>query len=81
MYGNIGVPERLAFTAIGPTVIEVARIEKLTKSIGSRVARHPPDRLARPAALEVRSASMRSRASGEPQELFGFKEEAARQAA
>ena len=37
MYGNIGVPERLAFSAIGPTVIEVARIEKLTKTVGSRV--------------------------------------------
>ena len=37
MYGNIGVPERLAFSAIGPTVIEVARIEKLTKTIGARV--------------------------------------------
>ena len=37
MYGNIGVPERLAFSAIGPTVIEVARIEKLTKSVGARV--------------------------------------------
>ena len=37
MCGNIGVPERLAFSAIGPTVIEVARIEKLTKTIGARV--------------------------------------------
>ena len=37
MYGNIGVPERLAFSAVGPTVIEVARIEKLTKTVGARV--------------------------------------------
>jgi adenylate cyclase len=37
MYGNIGVPERLSFSAVGPTVIEVARIEKLTKTIGAAV--------------------------------------------
>ena len=36
MFGNIGVPERLAFSAIGPTVIEVARIEKLSKTTGDR---------------------------------------------
>ena len=32
VFGNIGVPERLAFTVIGPTVTEVERIEKLTKT-------------------------------------------------
>jgi len=37
VFGNIGVPERLAFTVVGPTVIEVARIEKLTKLVGSPV--------------------------------------------
>lgn len=37
MFGNIGVPERLAFSVIGPTVIEVARIEKLTKRIGEPI--------------------------------------------
>lgn len=33
-FGNIGVPERLAFSVIGPTVNQVARIEKLTKDSG-----------------------------------------------
>lgn len=33
MFGNIGVPQRLTFSVIGPTVNEVARIESLTKSI------------------------------------------------
>jgi len=33
MFGNIGVPERLTFSVIGPTVNEVARIEKLTKLV------------------------------------------------
>jgi adenylate cyclase len=79
-YGNIGVPERLAFTAIGPTVIEVARIEKLTKTAGSRalatreVAALDPQlwRSVGEHALE---------GVGHPQELFGFREEAAAEAA
>ena len=37
VFGNIGVPERLAFTVIGPTVTEVERIEKLTKSMEANV--------------------------------------------
>jgi len=36
MFGNIGVPERLTFSVIGPTVNEVARIEKMNKSLGRR---------------------------------------------
>jgi adenylate cyclase len=80
MYGNIGVPERLAFSAVGPTVIEVARLEKLTKTIGARVL----------ATSEVAAydphlwRSMGRHALdgfGEPQELFGFREEAAAVAA
>ena len=31
MFGNIGIPERLSFSVIGPTVNEVARIEQMTK--------------------------------------------------
>ncbi len=34
MFGNIGVPERLTFSVIGPTVNQVARIEKYTKDMG-----------------------------------------------
>ena len=37
MYGNIGVPERLEFSVIGPAANEVARIEDLTKTLGCRV--------------------------------------------
>jgi len=36
MFGNIGVPERLEFSVIGPAANEVARIEGLTKTLGRR---------------------------------------------
>jgi len=80
MYGNIGVPERLAFSAIGPTVIEVARIEKMTKSIGSRVLATREVAKVEPALW--RSMGMHSlEGLGQPQELFGFEEATARNAA
>jgi adenylate cyclase len=76
MYGNIGVPERLAFSAIGPTVIEVARIEKLTKTTGTRVLA-----TADVAAQEPRlwrSIGMQPlQGVGQSQELFAFVEEEA----
>ncbi len=37
MYGNIGVPERLEFSVIGPAANETARLESLTKEIGHSV--------------------------------------------
>jgi hypothetical protein len=80
MYGNIGVPERLAFSAIGPTVIEVARIEKLTKTIGSRVLATREVAAVEP-KLWRSMGSHRLEGLGQAQELFGFREEAAQQAA
>jgi adenylate cyclase len=49
MFGNIGVPERLSFSVIGPTVNEVNRIENMTKALGhpalatAAVAKQQPD--------------------------------------
>lgn len=37
MFGNIGVPERLEFTATGPAVNETSRLEELTKTLGRPV--------------------------------------------
>lgn len=34
IYGNVGAPDRLAFTVIGPTVNRSARLESLTKTTG-----------------------------------------------
>jgi adenylate cyclase len=80
MYGNIGVPERLAFSAIGPTVIEVARIEKLTKSLGARVLATQEVAAIEP-NLWRSVGPHRLEGLGQPQELFGLHEEAAREAA
>ncbi|MEL6503831.1 MAG: adenylate/guanylate cyclase domain-containing protein [Pseudomonadota bacterium] len=37
MFGNIGVPSRLAFSVIGPTINQAERIENLTKDLDVRV--------------------------------------------
>ena len=36
-FGNIGVPERLEFSVVGPAANEVARLESMTKSLHQRV--------------------------------------------
>ena len=36
-YGNIGIPQRLEFTVIGPAANEAARVESMTKDLGKRV--------------------------------------------
>lgn len=51
MYGNIGTPERLEFSVIGPAANEAARIESMCKILDATVlvsgafARHVPERL------------------------------------
>ena len=37
MFGNIGIPTRLAFSVIGPTVNQVARIQDMTKQLQQTV--------------------------------------------
>lgn len=37
LFGNIGVPERVEFSVVGPAANEVARLESLTKKTGSRI--------------------------------------------
>lgn len=37
MFGNIGVPERLAFSGIGKVVNTVTRVEQATKVLGPQV--------------------------------------------
>jgi adenylate cyclase len=37
IFGNIGVPQRLQFTVVGPAANEVARVQSLTKTLGRRI--------------------------------------------
>jgi adenylate cyclase len=37
VFGNVGVPERIDFTAVGPAVNEAARLEGLTKTLDRRI--------------------------------------------
>ncbi|MEM8740954.1 MAG: adenylate/guanylate cyclase domain-containing protein [Pseudomonadota bacterium] len=52
MFGNIGVPSRLSFSAIGEVVNKVSRIDQMTKTLGravlatDEVAQHDPARWA-----------------------------------
>ncbi len=37
LFGNIGVPERVEFSVVGPAANQVARLESLTKTVGMRI--------------------------------------------
>ena len=37
VYGNVGAPDRLDFTVMGPAVNRTARLESLTKTLGSNI--------------------------------------------
>ena len=69
MYGNIGVPERLEFSVIGPAANEVARIEDLTKELGRRVLLSAAFAQAAGARCEPLGAH-RLRGVGTPVEVF-----------
>ena len=69
MYGNIGVPERLEFSVIGPAANEVARIEDLTKALERRVLVSAAFSAAAGARCEPLGAH-RLRGVGAPVEVF-----------
>ena len=80
LYGNFGAVDRLDFTAIGPAVNEVARLEKLCEPLGRHILMS--DRFAN-AARTPCGARMRSlgtftlRGVGAPKEVFGCSREVA----
>ena len=79
MYGNFGAVDRLDFTAIGPAVNEVARLEKLCEPLGRRLLMS--ERFAR-AAVECRGrlkslGQFTLRGVSEPKEVFGCSHELA----
>jgi adenylate cyclase len=74
MYGNIGAPDRLDFTVIGPAVNLVFRLERLCRTLGRRLV--ASGRFASPCGLSMLSLG-RHELPGvtDPVEVFGLPEE------
>jgi adenylate cyclase len=71
MYGNIGAPDRLDFTVIGPAVNLVTRIEDLCGELGRPLLASA--RFASPCGSQLTSlGSRRLKGFAEPQEIFGL---------
>ena len=75
IYGNIGVPERLEFSVVGPAANEVARIETLTKQLGRRVLASAGFASFAPGSWES-LGEHRLRGVGRPVEVFGLRDTA-----
>ncbi len=73
MYGNVGAPDRLDFTAIGPTVNLACRLETLTKRFDRPILASRAFAAACPMPL-VSLGFQPVRGLVEPQELFGLPE-------
>lgn len=75
LFGNIGVPERVSFSVIGPTVNEVARLEGLTKELGHPVlatesfARYLSERWRRLGSYELRGVGQAMAVYAPPAEV------------
>jgi len=75
MYGNIGAPDRLDFTVIGPAVNLVTRLESLCAPLGQRLLASA--RFASPCGIKLRSLGRhRLKGIAEEQEVFGLPETA-----
>jgi len=78
MYGNIGAPERLDFTVIGPAVNLTARLAGLCRPLGRRLLASA--RFASPCGSELVSLGFHPmRGLAEPQEVFALPGEEGRQ--
>lgn len=69
VYGNVGAPDRLDFTVMGPAVNRAARIESLTKELGCRLL--VSAEFARCSGRPMRSLGRHAlKGVAEPQEVF-----------
>ncbi len=70
-YGNIGAPDRLDFTVIGPAVNMVTRLESLCRKLGRRLLASA--RFASPCGSKLIPLGRHAlRGIAEPQEIFGL---------
>ncbi len=71
MYGNIGAPDRLDFTVIGPAVNLVTRIEELCPTLGEALL--TSSRFASPCGSKLKSRGRHHlKGIAVPQEIFGL---------
>jgi adenylate cyclase len=80
LYGNFGAVDRLDFTAIGPAVNEVARLEKLCEPLGRHIlmSERFANAARRPCGARMRSlGTFTLRGVGAPKEVFGCSKEVA----
>jgi adenylate cyclase len=78
MYGNIGAPDRLDFTAIGTAVNLVTRLERMSEELGQRLLASA--RFASPCGSKLVSVGhYRLRGFSQPQEIFALPPRVARQ--
>jgi len=71
MYGNIGAPDRLDFTAIGTAVNLVTRLERMSEELGQRLLASV--RFASPCGSKLVSVGhYRLRGFSQPQEIFAL---------
>ncbi len=73
IYGNVGSPDRLDFTAIGPAVNIAARLETLTKRLGRPILASRDFAASYPGRL-VSLGFQPVRGFAEPEELFGVED-------
>lgn len=77
IYGNVGAPDRLDFTVMGPAVNRTARLEGLTKDLD--VPLLMSEDFSRRISLPVRSLGRHEmKGVAEPQEVFALDEHASR---
>jgi adenylate cyclase len=69
IFGNIGAPDRLDFTVVGPEVNRAARIEQMTKLTGQRILTSARFAELCPVRL-ISVGTRRLRGVAQPQELF-----------